>query len=135
MDKIKVIGGVAAGIGTVAALPVMGAIGTVSILGAIIGGTVGGIAGAAVAGKDSEDSCLNALRSKDEGRRDCLAELDEFDGDLEAAKAKLAEKLPENRRGAGFGLFMSDSEEEPDVEDEPDVEEEPGQNEYVAAEA
>ena len=54
MSFWKVLGGVAAGIGTVACLPVAGAVGAVTLAGAAVAGTVGGIAGAAVAMNDEE---------------------------------------------------------------------------------
>lgn len=37
MDAVKVLGGVAAGIGTVAVLPVLGKFGRVSLIGAVLG--------------------------------------------------------------------------------------------------
>lgn len=62
MEAQKIVGGILAGIGSVVALPIMGSIGSVSILGAILGGTVGGLAGAVISEKD-EDGFRDARRS------------------------------------------------------------------------
>lgn len=52
-DWLKLAGGVAAGIGTVAALPIFGPIGTVTALGAVLGGLAG--AGSQLFDDDGED--------------------------------------------------------------------------------
>ncbi|MBI9109968.1 hypothetical protein [Maridesulfovibrio ferrireducens] len=54
-DFWKVIGGAAAGVGVIAAIPLFGAVGTVSGMGAILGSTLGIGAGLAVATEDAED--------------------------------------------------------------------------------
>lgn len=53
-DLLKVCGGVAAGIGLIAALPIFGAIGTVTTGGAILGSILGAGAGMAVVAEDEE---------------------------------------------------------------------------------
>jgi tellurite resistance protein len=62
----KVLGGVAAGIGAVACLPVMGAVGAVTLVGAVVGGTVGAIGGAIASATDEEEkaSCERAGEQK-----------------------------------------------------------------------
>lgn len=50
----KVLGGVAAGVGTVAALPVAGPIGAVTLVGAAVGAAAGGFAGAATSAVDEK---------------------------------------------------------------------------------
>jgi len=64
MRYLKILGGVAAGVGTVVALPIAGSIGTVTALGAAIAGTLGGVAGAAVAMSDEEGN--DTARNKGE---------------------------------------------------------------------
>ena len=66
MEAYKVAGGVAAGVGVVAALPVLGAIGSVSLLGAILGGTVGGIAGAVASEMEEDAQCTTRQSSAQE---------------------------------------------------------------------
>jgi uncharacterized membrane protein YebE (DUF533 family) len=51
----KILGGVAAGIGTIVALPVAGPIGAVTAVGAAIGATVGGLAGAVASAIEEEE--------------------------------------------------------------------------------
>jgi hypothetical protein len=55
MGYWKVLGGIAAGIGTVVALPVAGPIGVVSVLGAAVGGSAGGIAGGILSAEDEKE--------------------------------------------------------------------------------
>jgi len=137
MNTIKVIGGVAAGIGTVSALPVMGKFGRVSLLGAVLGGTIGGLAGAAIAIKDDEDSDARSSLAKDEGWETCYKALDELDGDLEEVKAALAEQAPGSRISGLFEESMVPGQEELDEEDldEEDLDEEdPDEEELVGEE-
>lgn len=54
MSYWKILGGAMAGIGAVACLPVLGGIGAVSLVGATIGGVVGGLGGLAMAVSDEE---------------------------------------------------------------------------------
>ena len=51
----KVAGGVVAGVGAVACLPVAGAVGAVTLKGAAIGGTIGGLGGFAMAKEDEKE--------------------------------------------------------------------------------
>ncbi len=51
----KVLGGVAGGVGVIAALPVAGAVGAVTLAGAAVAGTVGGVAGAIASSKEEEE--------------------------------------------------------------------------------
>lgn len=51
----KVLGGVAAGVGVVSALPVAGPIGAVTAVGAVVGASIGGLAGAAESAIDAEE--------------------------------------------------------------------------------
>jgi hypothetical protein len=53
---LKIATGVGVGIATVAALPVLGAVGTVSAAGAVVGSVVGGVAGAIDAINDESKS-------------------------------------------------------------------------------
>lgn len=55
MSFFKVLGGVAAGIGVVAAAPVFGAVGAVSLVGAGVGAVAGGVAGSVIAASDDEE--------------------------------------------------------------------------------
>lgn len=61
----KVIGGVLAGIGTVAALPILGPLGSVSLLGAVLGGAAGGLTGATLA-EIEEEECSHTTSTSDE---------------------------------------------------------------------
>lgn len=54
MSIWKVLGGIAAGVGTIAALPVLGAVGAVTVTGAVVGGTIGAVGGA-IASSDEDD--------------------------------------------------------------------------------
>jgi Na+/glutamate symporter len=51
----KVMGGVAAGVGTVVCLPVAGAVGAVTLAGAAVGGVAGGVAGAVASKKEKQE--------------------------------------------------------------------------------
>lgn len=53
-DVLKVVGGAAAGVGIIAALPIFGAIGTITTGGAILGSLLGAGAGMAVVSEDEE---------------------------------------------------------------------------------
>lgn len=55
MSFWKMLGGVAAGVGAVAALPVAGPIGAVTAVGAVVGGAIGGTAGAITAFSDEDE--------------------------------------------------------------------------------
>lgn len=55
MSVFKVLGGIAAGVGAIAALPVFGAVGAVTAAGAAVGAVVGGIAGAVASEMDEEE--------------------------------------------------------------------------------
>jgi hypothetical protein len=66
MEAYKVAGGALAGIGAIAALPIMGPIGAVSLVGAIVGGTLGGVAGAVVSEMEEEEATLKRRRSEEE---------------------------------------------------------------------
>lgn len=58
----KIVGGIAAGVGAVALLPVAGAVGAVTLTGAVVGGTVGAVV---AAGSDDEDE-KKRLRAENE---------------------------------------------------------------------
>ena len=90
MEAYKIAGGVLAGVGVVAALPVMGAIGTVSLIGAVVGGTLGGVAGA-VASELEEEERNN--RSTIEGDEEVAQEDEpnEWTLALERVRAELQE--------------------------------------------
>lgn len=64
MSWLKVLGGVAAGVGTVAVLPVAGPIGAVTATGAAIGALVGGSAGLRM--KKSDDKKEEKYKKQDE---------------------------------------------------------------------
>ena len=55
MSYWKIIGGAAAGVGAIACLPVFGAVGAITAVGAAVGAAVGGLGGAAVASSDEEE--------------------------------------------------------------------------------
>lgn len=55
MGFLKVLGGIAAGVGMVAAAPVFGAVGAVSLVGAGVGAVVGGVAGSVISSNDEEE--------------------------------------------------------------------------------
>ncbi len=76
MEAYKIAGGVAAGVGVVAALPVLGAIGSVSLLGAILGGTVGGVAGA-IASEIEDDQNWDRRASQQDAEEEELEEAGE----------------------------------------------------------
>lgn len=92
-DKVKIVGGVAAGIGAVAALPVMGAFGAVSLVGALVGGSVGGLAGVAMVNHDSDECLYQWSEGKSYGVEKCLSVLDELDDDLTVVKEKIESEL------------------------------------------
>ena len=58
----KIVGGIAAGVGAVALLPVAGAVGAVTLTGAVVGGTVGAVV---AAGSDDEEE-KKRLRAENE---------------------------------------------------------------------
>ena len=65
-DFMKVIGGSAAGVGLIAALPIFGAIGTVTAGGVIIGSLLGAGAGVAVVANDEEERKTIQRKAEDE---------------------------------------------------------------------
>ena len=118
MNALKVILGTAAGVGAVACLPVAGAVGTVTLLGAALGGTVGGVAGGFLSDADDEES-LSEFREgirvgEKGGWEKCLHQMDHVSGDLsekmEALKARRDELLKEE--------IVQDDSELPETEEE-----------------
>ena len=93
MNYWKVLGGVAAGVGAVVALPVAGPIGAVTALGAAIAGTLGGVAGAAVAMSDEEDK--DAARR--EGEQAATAKYEERVKKLTAAFNKALDRSKDDK--------------------------------------
>lgn len=89
MSFWKVLGGAVAGVGAVACLPVFGAVGAVTAVGAAVGAAIGGLGGAALASSD-EESVNNA---RDEGKREATAkyerEVNKLVEALHEAKNKL----------------------------------------------
>ncbi len=65
----KVLGGVAGGVGLIAALPVAGAVGVVTLAGAAVAGTVGGVAGAVASSKEKAER----ESARDQGERRATA--------------------------------------------------------------
>ena len=70
-DWLKLAGGVAAGIGTVAALPIFGPIGTVTALGAVLGGLAG--AGSQLLDTEDDDTGNAASSTPSENSIDDMA--------------------------------------------------------------
>lgn len=93
MSYWKILGGIAAGVGTVVALPIAGPIGAVTALGAAIAGTLGGVAGVAVAMSDEEDN--DAAYRK--GELDTAAKYKEKEEKLIKALKEAEDKLGNDR--------------------------------------
>lgn len=104
MDKVKVITGVAAGVGSVALLPVFGPIGTVSLLGAVLGGTAGGIAGAVLSENDDARCGTDSVDGMGCEREPCIHELDEAEDHFDACKNELHRKSEASKVGIVYGL-------------------------------
>lgn len=88
MSFWKVVGGIAAGVGAVAALPVAGPIGAVTAVGAVVGGVVGGTAGAAVALND-EDEIEQRDKEIKKGRAENIELKDKYEKELQDLAKKL----------------------------------------------
>jgi tellurite resistance protein len=91
----KVMGGVAAGIVTVVALPVAGPIGAISLAGAAVAGTIGGAAGAVASKKESEKEQIKVSRAYREGqmagRKESEMNLKELTKAFEDVSSRLSE--------------------------------------------
>lgn len=81
MDWLKIGGGVAAGIGTMTLLPGGRGVGKISVPGALIGGTLGGIAGAFVALFDEEERDRLSCRRSSVEDSEVEVEVGEVDPD------------------------------------------------------
>jgi len=97
----KVLGGIAAGVGAVALLPVAGPIGAVTALGAAVGGGVGGLAGAA-ASAAAEGEKDDARRSGEEA---AVTKYEQRLQKLIAALQKAEEQLHDDK--AYFQLLIA----------------------------
>lgn len=86
MDSKKIILGTAAGVGAVAALPIMGAIGTVSLLGVAVGGTLGGLAGAVMSENDDARCAADFCDGMRIAHKDCIASLEKAGESCKEAK-------------------------------------------------
>lgn len=71
----KVLGGVAAGVGTVVAMPVAGPIGAVTATGAAIAGTVGALTAATASYVEGRRERVARQEAVEQARASCLAEL------------------------------------------------------------
>jgi len=89
MDATKVILGTAAGVGAVVCLPVAGAIGTVTLLGAAVAGTLGGVVGAAMSELEDDEKKEELSKGRRHGWDECLYNLDKLTCGLDDAKEKL----------------------------------------------
>jgi tellurite resistance protein len=97
MSYWKILGGVAAGVGVVVALPIAGPIGAVTALGAVIAGTVGAAAGAVVAYSDDEDK----ESARKQGEQKATAKQEK-----EAEKLKVALQEASNRLKDDHSYFQ-----------------------------
>lgn len=82
----KIVGGIAAGVGTVAMLPVAGAVGAVTITGALIGGAVGA---AVAASTDDEDEKKRLRRENETAAATCAEATSKAHKIVAASKAKV----------------------------------------------
>lgn len=87
MGLFKVLGCVAAGIGAVACLPVMGAVGAVTLTGALVGGTVGAIGGAIASSAEEEEKAKCKRDGVEEGIAKCIIKLKEMKSRSEDSEA------------------------------------------------
>lgn len=89
----KVLGGVAAGIGAVACLPVLGAVGAVTLVGAVVGGTVGAVGGMIASSSEEEEkeSCAR------EGERKATAKYEKKVEKLVNALKEVGDRLKDDQ--------------------------------------
>ena len=127
MDTVKVLGGVAAGIGTVAALPVMGKFGCVSKLGAVLGGTIGGVAGAVLSELEEDALFETKRRHTQNGHESCLKDIEALDERYSGIREELAEA--EAQKEADAAEEEDDDELDEESEEETDAEPEVAEDE------
>jgi len=83
----KILGGIAAGVGAVALLPVAGAVGAVTATGAIVGGTVGAVV---AAGADDEDEKKRLREENERTAAKCAVATNKAQQMIDESKEKVA---------------------------------------------
>jgi hypothetical protein len=89
MSYWKIIGGAAAGVGAIVCLPVFGAVGAITAVGAAVGAAVGGLGGAAVASSDEEEKATAYEKGEQAATAKHEREVTKLHDALRAAQNKL----------------------------------------------
>ncbi|MCF8568345.1 hypothetical protein LLE49_26855 [Alicyclobacillus tolerans] len=108
MGLFKILGGAALGVAAVAAAPVFGAVGVVTLTGAAVGASVGAAAGGAASSKEKKKKQASERASYERGKAERAAEFEDLQTKFSAAAKRFkSHKKYEEFLVAAFAVAIS----------------------------